>query len=202
MSIGRTGSTALATAAGVRRERGDKYMLGRVVRIKFPQRPEMFRFQINPSNVEIEVPPRISVTQTLGSSYVDALGKGLPTVSLAGSCGWGVPLDDPQHGKTGLQQFLELKQLIEQWVNETVKQTTPATAACDLFIDFLQQMYQIVWNPVKFSQTKPFTIDYTLSGTVIFDYNSPIVVLPLGQLDQAALPRDGGTPPFLGDGAS
>lgn len=192
------GANAVARSAeNLRHFRGDPSMIGKGVRIKFPQRPRLFVFPVNPTDVTMSVMPRLEVTQTLSGTYVDSLGKGVGQGQIAGTCGWGVPYGAPGNGMTGLQRTLELKRLVEEWVNETVQRTTPQEAACDLFIDFSQQMYQVVWGKMDIvqSQGSPFTVAYTLPFTVLYDYNSPVVILPLGQLDQAGAPAaDGGTP--------
>lgn len=196
--IGPGASGALtAITSGVRAERGDPSMIGKAVRIKFPQRVKLFTFPVNPRQVQIRVSPRIEVTQSLTGGYVDSLGKGLGSGSISGTCGWGVPYGDPGQGLTGLQRTLELKRLYEEWLNETVRRTPPSLAACDLFIDFQQGLYQVVWGDADFvqSESSPFTIQYTLPFTILYDYNSPVIELPLRQLDAAGAPaNDGGTP--------
>lgn len=197
VNAGRSAGSALGAQAGLRRERGDRSMQGKGVRIKFPQRPGLFTFQINPGDIQVVLPTRLTVTQTLGSPYVDSLGKGLGTGQMAGSFGWGVPLDNPLHGKTGLEHFLEFKRLYEGWQNETVQRIEASKGACDLFIDFTQQMYQVVFGQFQYneSRTSPFTVEYSLPFTILHDYNAPVVVLPLAQLDQAAGAAESGTTP-------
>jgi hypothetical protein len=176
------GATDILTgiASGVRAERGDRYMAGKGVRIKFPQRAKLFTLPVNPRQVQIRISPRIEVTQSLSGSYVDSLGKGIGSGSLSGTCGWGVPYGDPGQGLTGLQRILELKRLYEEWINETVRRTPPASAACDLFLDFQQGMYQVIWGDLDLAQSEasPFTIQYTLPFQILYDYNSPVAEFP------------------------
>lgn len=189
--------TGIAASGGLRRERGDRFMNGKGVRIRFPQRPLLFHFPINPRNITVDLPTRLEVSQTLASPYVDALGKGLGSGQFSGTCGWGLPIDDPLSGKTGLERVLDLKRAYEEWQNETVLRIEPRLAACDLFFDFDLQMYQVVWNSLRIEHADggPFLLNYTLSFTILHDYNSPVVILPLSQLDQAGGPaNDGGSP--------
>lgn len=186
-----------AIVTGTRAVRGDMSMIGKGVRVKFPQRAKLFTFPVNPLDIQATFTPRIEATQSLSGVYVDALGKGLGMGQLSGSYGWGIPFQDSGQGLTGLQRMLEFKRLFEEWENETVLRSEPSKAACDIFIDFQQQMYQVAFTGfvISQSQTQPFTVNYNLNYVILYDYNSPVVILPLARLDQAGAPaNDGGTP--------
>lgn len=195
-----TGAQSGAAAAaqfGLRRNRGDKSMLGKGVRIKFPQQGDLFHFPVNPESVTLDFPTRIAVTQTLASPYFDSFGNGIGSGQMAGTCGWGVPLSDPLHGVSGLTKVLELKTLYHQWQNETVQRIGVRQTTCDIILDFSLQMFQVVFNNLRLEQSKdnPMIVRYTLSWQILEDYNAPLVVLPLSQLDQAGMPpNDGGSP--------
>lgn len=43
---------------------------------------------LNPSDMSMDEPPRISAIQTLGGAYVSNFGQGLPSVSISGTTGY------------------------------------------------------------------------------------------------------------------
>lgn len=205
VGTGRQSGQNAANAIGLRRERGDTSMIGKRARIKFPQRPNLFVLPVNPESIEVVFPTRLEVTQSLSSPYFDSFGKGLGSGQMAGTCGWGVPLDDPGQGITGLQRLLEFKRLYEEWQNETVLRSTLVQTTCDLFFDFSQQMYQIVWQDFRISENKtaPMLVSYNATFVITHDYNAPVVILPLTRLDQAGTPpNDGGSPTVQPEGAA
>ncbi|GAC1395324.1 MAG: hypothetical protein NVSMB65_14370 [Chloroflexota bacterium] len=50
--------------------------------------PLTVHLPLTPETVELEMPPRVTVTQSLGGAWIDHFGLGLKTITLRGHTGW------------------------------------------------------------------------------------------------------------------
>lgn len=69
------------------------------------------QFYINPDEMIQQETSRSTVTQTVGSAYIDDFGGGLPTIYIKGNTGFSNGL--------GVTRFMQLRNLIRQYYNAT-----------------------------------------------------------------------------------
>lgn len=73
--------------------------------------PIIVEMYIRPEDLSVSEPSRMTVTQTLGSAWLDDFGAGIPSVTLAGTTGWrgGAVYD-------GFEEFQRLHKVVfEEW---------------------------------------------------------------------------------------
>ena len=150
----------------------------------------VFEMYINPDQIQITHPTRSQVIQTIGGAYIDSFGYGLPTGSLSGTFGWGKDKD----GRTGLDRMGTLKSLYHGWQQLTTTLATPCQMllAGNASTDNINML--VHWGSLDITRSKasPLMLNYTLTFTVLRDYNGPSnpqILPPIG-----TVPQDGGTP--------
>jgi hypothetical protein len=156
---------------------------------------------VNPESFTVTLPNRLSVSQGFTGAFVDSLGFGLPSGALSGTCGWGVPLDDPEHGITGLEQIRRMKRAYEDWQDLSAGSVYADGYPCEIIVGpTFDQHYSVVWESqglnLRHDAGKPFLVYYNLPFRVIRDWNwssreraAPLLGTRTG------IPDDGSTPP-------
>lgn len=191
-----------------RRHRGDTsfYANGRAkkVGIRWPagEYAGWMWLNVNPQSFSLQMPTRLSITQGMTGAFVDSLGFGLPSGRLAGTCGFGLPLDDPEQGITGLEQIRQLKRSYEAWQDYSARYTEASGYPCEIMVGpTCDQHYTVIWEPsglrLSHDSAKPFLIYYDLAFRVVYDWQwqtteggRPAPLRGTG----APAPTDGSTP--------
>ncbi|MHB1420097.1 MAG: LysM peptidoglycan-binding domain-containing protein [Bacillota bacterium] len=127
---------------------------------------------INPEDLQVTVPPRITVTQTLGGAYSDNWGVGIGTGSLRGHTGWrnrrpvvdGVIVD-------GFTAYKKLYDLFLRYLRLCQDAVDPTKIWLFLFDDVDHEAYQIEPGDFKLFRNKsqPLLFKYEWPFTIVKD---------------------------------
>lgn len=125
----------------------------------------MHTLLVNPQDMSIEEPARISAQQTLGGAYVTHFGEGLHIITLSGTTGFGA-----RYNATGslTDGYTELKNLRDKVYRDFVKSK-------DTSIEMFwynwedEQYYKVVPNSFRLSrnQSEPTLYRYEIRMTAV-----------------------------------
>ena len=142
---------------------------------------------VRPEDLTRNEPSRMTVHQTLGretTGWVDSFGKGLASITIAGTTGWRY---NPALGVDGYQSFEELHDLI---VNQYPKAVQSAIDAGHdpagvklLFVDLLDNFtYPVVLQNfvLRRSKSRPLLFQYNISMQAVADViDTPAFSFPI-----------------------
>lgn len=74
---------------------------------------------VNPEDIQMEEPARVSVTQTLGGAFVSDFGQGLPTVTLSGTTGYKRRISAEGYETDGFDSFKKFRARIYRFFLES-----------------------------------------------------------------------------------
>lgn len=177
-----THNTPPAGGGGGRRTRGDPsfYQNGKAKRvgIRWPAGEFVgwMWLNVNPESFQVTLPTRLSVNQAFTGSFTDSLGFGLPSGAISGTCGFGLPLDNPEQGVTGAEQLRRLKRAYEAWQDASALALFGDGFPCEIMVGpTFDQHYTVLWRPeglqIRHDAGKPFLFYYNLGFTVVYDWN-------------------------------
>lgn len=128
---------------------------------------------INPEDLSITEPSRMSVQQTIGSAWVDNFGPGLRTISISGTTGWRA---NHETGRDWEAEYNSLyKESFVKWHSLRADKITagqdPGVVELE-FVDALDKVAVIV-APVSFvlkrNKNRPLLIQYSIVLNVLRD---------------------------------
>ena len=123
-----------------------------------------YTFNVSPSEIQIEIPSRMNVYQTLnGSSYVDHIGAGLTQIIFNGMIG-----PNPMLGAIGWVQFSLLRKIVDEYYKRC-KDGMAQNTKLRLSISFRDSPNFGCWDvsvkglALRRNNSKPMMHQYTLS---------------------------------------
>lgn len=147
---------------------------------------------INPEDLQVTQPSRVSVQQTIGSAWVDSFGPGLKTISISGTTGWRAKYEG---GKDWHAEFTALhEESFRGWHSARAARIEAGKNPDVVKLEFVDTLdgicaYVVPQNFVlKRSKSRPLLVQYSISMVVERDISDQMAAtgLPPGYDPQAS----------------
>lgn len=135
---------------------------------------------INPEDLTVTEPSRVSVQQTIDSAWVDSFGSGLRTINISGTTGWRAK---HKFGRDWEEEYQSLhKEAFQKWHEERKKKVVAGLDPKDIKLMFVDTLDRIAVYVVpqqfvlKRSKSRPLLVQYNIGMMVLedIDYSFPV----------------------------